>query len=400
MRVTTATDVETKITIPRILHVCETATIGGAEAVFFDVVRSLHSQRFESRALLMADGWLRDRLEQQGIPVRVFKSTRSFDVAYIWRLVRHLRSQSIQLVHSHLPDANAYSSIAGFLARVPVLATYHGLSHSWDETSWKDFAKMRITGGLARQVVAVSEDLKSGLCTRAGMDASKIRVVSNGIDLGPHDQNIDRSRKRNEIGVENDEFTIGMVALMRPVKNHVALIRAAAQVISAIPNTRVILIGKEDPVIKQSLVAEARELGIFERVLFLGHREDVPALLKTLDVFVLCSHSEGHPLATLEAMGSGVPVVVTAVGGHVELIQHGRNGYLTPPGDADSLALHIIKVKRDPGAAKSMAKRASEEVRAKYTLATMVAHYEEMYSLYTGRPGTSHREPIDSRERK
>jgi glycosyltransferase involved in cell wall biosynthesis len=123
----------------------------------------------------------------------------------------------------------------------------------------------------------------------------------------------------------------------------------------------------------------ALELGIGERVRFLGFREDAAALVAAFDVFVSSSRTEGLPLGTLEAVGLGTPVVLTRVGGVPEIVDSGRTGLLVPPGDPAALAEGIMSVLDDPERASEMARAGAEDVRRRFGVQRMCREYESLY---------------------
>jgi len=155
------------------------------------------------------------------------------------------------------------------------------------------------------------------------------------------------------------------------------LITAAAEVLARVPDARFLLVG--DGTERVALERLARELGIAERVFFLGERRDVSFLLAGLDLFVLPSREEGMGIVLIEAMASGVPVLATATGGIVEVVEDTVSGFLVPPGDANALAESIISVLNAPRMADEMSKNARQRVAAMFSIDTMVRRTQEIY---------------------
>jgi len=171
---------------------------------------------------------------------------------------------------------------------------------------------------------------------------------------------------------------IAVVANMySPVKGHAHLIAAANSVCSALPETIFLLIG--DGRERSKLEQLAREAGLENNFLFIGHRKDVPELLACCNLAVLPSEAEAMPNALLEAMASGLPVVATRVGGNLEVIEDGKNGLLVPPRDPQALAVAIQRMLHDPLFAARLARAGQEQVRSRFSFDHLIAEFERLY---------------------
>jgi glycosyltransferase involved in cell wall biosynthesis len=204
-----------------------------------------------------------------------------------------------------------------------------------------------------------------------------VRVVYNGVDVHRFGHPYDGAAKRRELDIPADAWVIGLVANLRPQKNHEALLRAFAQLRTAVPEAWLVLVGDWER--RPGLEALADTLGIRDRVRFLGYRLDVPELYAAFDAYCLPSHYEGMPLSLFEAMSAGKPVVATRVVGIREFIADGETGLLVPPNDPPALAQALLRVRRDAALGQRLADAARTYANARGRLEDMVKRYADVY---------------------
>jgi glycosyltransferase involved in cell wall biosynthesis len=189
-----------------------------------------------------------------------------------------------------------------------------------------------------------------------------------------------RGEWRAREGFGPDDVLFACVARLAPQKNHALLLKAFAQGPAADPKARLLLVG--DGSLREQLQQQARNLGLAERVHFLGVRTDIPDVLGAMDVFVLSSDWEGNPLSVVEAMASGLPIVSTAAGGVPELMENGKEGFLLQVGDLRGLADCMIALLKSPETRQSFGIAASRRARD-FDVSVMIGAYEELYeTLY------------------
>jgi glycosyltransferase involved in cell wall biosynthesis len=211
-----------------------------------------------------------------------------------------------------------------------------------------------------------------------GFPCDRIEVIPNGVELEDFEPTLTRETARRAAGLPLDARLIVSIARFHPVKDHATLLRAFAFLASRHATARLVLAG-EGP-LRSSLESLAAELGVTDRVDFLGVRSDVPALLRASDVFCLTSLSEAASLTVLEAMAAGVPIVLTDVGGNSELVRDGVEGLLVPRGDPAAVAAALNKVLSDDRLAVRLAEAAAARVRERYPLSATIGRYFELYS--------------------
>lgn len=357
-----------------ILHLSSTSGPGGAEMIVSRIAASLDTNRFRSVVALYRPGWLKDRCEMDGLKTHVIPINGMFD----WRWVREccslVRRENATLIHAHEFTGNTYGTLVAKLCRIPLVGTIHGRSYFCDQ------AKRRIAYRLVSrlsQLVVVSKDLRTFVATNLNIPETALELIYNGVAPLPPVSKEEQRRIRAELGIRPNEFVLGIVGSLYPVKRHVHLFQALPTIIKECPNTRLLVIGRGD--LEVDLKEQAHRLGIDREVLFLGLRNDVPLLLSLLDVFVLPSLSEGLSMAILEAMAAGKPVVASKVGGNPELVAEGQTGYLVPPQDSVALADRVLKLLKAPDRVRQFGAAARERVSQHFSHERMIAQYQDLY---------------------
>jgi glycosyltransferase involved in cell wall biosynthesis len=360
-----------------ILHTIETAGPGGAEMTFLDLASHLDPNRFRSLALIPEAGWLHERLRERGIPTVLAKSTAWHDRSMPKTMMRLVRSEKVDLIHSTLPGQNFYSCLVGRWTGRKTVVTYQSAFDFLGPRSRKQDLELGIVRHTASAVVGVTEHIRQLLIGRK-FAAEKTVCIYNSVQPEKF-ETVGDGRVRKELGCTNGTKIVGMVANLRASKGYEFFIRAARKVSDVLPQTRFVSVGDPDEQIAKRLSKEVEDCGLRDRFFFLGFRKDVPEILQDLDVFVLSSVSEGLPLVMLEAMAAGKPVVVTRCGGPQEVIEDGRTGFLVPPADADALAAKICEVVSDSARAAALGRAAREKANSKFTQKKMVGDYQHLY---------------------
>jgi len=230
---------------------------------------------------------------------------------------------------------------------------------------------------MADDVNAVCEFSARSLAEKDGFRGSRIRVISNGIDAPKYEAVADRGALKARLGLAPERRYVICVARFHPVKDYRTLIAAFAQIASQVGDVDLLLAG--DGELRPAIEAQIRELGLAARVRLLGVRRDVADLLRASDVFALTSASEAASITLLEAMGAGLPVVVTAVGGNPELVRGGTDGLLTPRADAGAAARALQLILGDRALAWTFGASGRARVRDSFSLDRTVEAYHARY---------------------
>ncbi len=339
---------------------------GGTQRQMIELLARLDRSRFHVHPVCFhTDGAWFQRVADLGDPVATFPvyGFRRLDtarqlLAFAW----WCRTHQIAVLHTCELYSNIFALPAGALASVPVRI---GSRRGFVEAPGLQRLQ-RASYSKANRVVANSQAAAERLRLE-DVPEEKIVVIPNGIDpsLFPPREYSSRPRR------------IAMVACLREEKRIDVLISAVPQILARCPDAEFLITG--DGTCREQLVALARELGVLSRVQFLGHRDDVPAVLSQADVFVLPSRSEALPNSIMEAMAAGLPVVASAVGGIPELVDEGRTGRLVPPGDANALAEALLSLLEQPERAEAFGRAARRKLEHTYSFDRMVEQFEQLY---------------------
>ena len=377
-----------------ILFVGTTFALGGAERVFSHLVRGLSHPPFRVEVLALREpGPVGEELRAAGIPVHAgLTGAARLDPFLIPRLHSFLRRGGYRAIyfldHAHAVFHGVLAS-RGTGVRVRVMPV-HTTGQWGGQPSLKRPIRL-VRAGLDR-IIAIAEAQRDYLVAEEGVPASQVTVIPNGVPLEQPDGQTRQTRRaavRTLLGCPRDAPVIGITAVLRPEKNHELLLRAFARVREDLPAAELWIVG--DGPRREFLEAECVRLGLsFPRgprkgerrpaVLFLGRRADARALMAGFDLAVLSSHPrvETLPLALIEAMDAGIPVVSTRVGALAELVEDGASGLLVPPGDEAALAGALLALLRDPERRAAMGRRGQEIVAARFSVERMVEATERL----------------------
>ena len=340
---------------------------GGTERQMTELIRRLDRSRFDVHvACFHREGAWLSRVEGVA-PVTEFPISgfaRPSTVSQAAAFARWCRSRRIVVVQTCDLYANTFAlpaaALAGVRARVGSRRELN------PDKSSGQIRLQRQAYRCAHAVVANSRAAKGAL-EAEGLAPSRIRVIANGVDLAGFAPRGARRRIQ----------TVLTVANLRDEKGHDILLQAAALLCASRGDVRFLIAG--DGPRRADLEALARRLDLDRRVQFLGHRDDVPALLAEADAFVLPSRSEAFPNGVIEAMAAGLPVVASAVGGLLDLVDNGRTGLLVRPNDPPALAGALETLIDAPDFAASLGLAARRTIAERYSFDRMVHAFEELY---------------------
>jgi glycosyltransferase involved in cell wall biosynthesis len=302
-----------------------------------------------------------------------------WDLIAINRVKALIEGGKFDIVHTHLPRADVIGRAAARFSRVPVvLTTIHALDKHRERLSKKIHALAdRITMRFATRVICVSNASRHHLCRQFPEIAHRVVTLHNGIDFNKFDQLIDSKEARGALGLTTDKPVIGVTARLRPVKGVEYLLLAVRKLTLQNLIGGCLIVGDGES--KSSLERMAAELGISDKVVFTGYRQDVALPLAAMNIFVLPSISEGFPTCLMEAMAMRKPIIATSVGGVPEIIDDGETGVLVPPKEPDRLVSAIAKLIANPEEQKKMVETAYAKAVNRYSLQHMINEYESMY---------------------
>jgi len=361
----------------KIVHQVLSGDVAGGQLVALQLARAAREAGHEVRFASPTDGPFLELVRDDGFIADVIAVGGALDLRAVVRLVRAYRTMRAEIVHTHAHfSVNAVARVAGRLAGASVLAHMHVENVFRAGTGRRvQIAVDNATARLCFAIVAVSESTRLSLL-RQGYPASRLSTVWNGIEL--HDP-VPPVRLA-------EGPTVLEVARLADVKGQRLLIAALPDL-----DAVAVLVGRDlehGGSYEAELRADADRLGVSDRVVFAGYREDVPALLAGCDVFCLPSSAEGLPLVVLEAMAAGKPVVAAAVGGVPELVVDGETGLLVPAGDLDALQRALTDLLADPERARRLGEAGRARVRASFSATAASERILKIYEAgrYPHRP--------------
>jgi len=371
----------------KLLNLIHTQGHGGAENTFRWLAWSLRQEGIEVVAAIPAakdpkqENWITPALEELGIP------HIPFDVSgNSMQLLKNISSTidliEPDLVHSHLLDSNFYSSLACRLKGIPHVCTEHGdVSLGLDVSARIKYGLISIC---SRNIVCVSEAVKER-ASRVVPFRRKLKTIYNGIRFFENTP----SHFREEFGVPANAVLVGNVGNLYPVKGQRFLLRAFAGFLEFCPGAYLAFVGRGAE--EEKLRAQVRHLNIpQERVLFAGFRGDVEKIMNAFDLYVQSSLSEGHPIALLEAMSLGIPVIATSVGGVPEVVGPDRYGSLVKCASSEDILRAMRIYLEHTEVFRERALLAKSHVRSTYSLQTMARNYMDLYRQALAGRGRRH----------
>jgi glycosyltransferase involved in cell wall biosynthesis len=362
-----------------VLHVCDKfgvrgSSIHGVSRLFSWWFPRFDPARFDVRLCGLkgpepATRWL----AEQGIPVHHLGRGR-FDPRLATDVAALARRTGARILHVHGYAAADFGRVAARLAGARLVLHEHFADPRMPR--YQALAD-RLLSRLTDAAIAVSASTRDFLVRERAVPASRVRLIWNG---APLDEFAPVSRERalgvrRSLGLPDDAVVVGAVGRLNAQKGHAFLVDAAAR-LRHLPSLRVLVAGDGD--LLGDLRARAQAAGLGDRVVFAGHRTDVPDVLGAIDVFCLSSLYEGTPLALFEAMAAAKPIVATAVDGCREVLADGDTALLVPPADAAALAGALERAAREPDLRERLARRAREESR-RYDVRACVDAMQELY---------------------
>jgi glycosyltransferase involved in cell wall biosynthesis len=357
----------------RIAHLIESDGPGGAEQVVANLATQFQAAGAYNVVVLPAngEGWLARQLEGSGVAIEYFRLSSPVSPACAQSLAGVFRRHDIAVAHSHEFSMAVYGAGASWLAGVQHVITMHG--NRYYAGRWRRRLAMRAAVAGSGRTVAVSNSLAAHLSGDLGIARARIVTIPNGVRHAAPE----RPTLREELRLAPSDRLLVSVGNLYPVKGHQHLIDAMALLSVRHPTLHVAIAGRGD--LAEPLISRARDLGIADRVHLLGLRRDIPSVLAAAEMFVLPSLSEALPLALLEAMFAGHPIVASDVGDVRAVLASGDAGLLVEPGDPQALAAAIDRLLTDPALARAIGERACQRASSQYDISQMLARYGAIY---------------------
>lgn len=349
--------------------------INGPTRYFSWLVKAIDPARFTIRmCVLLAKGKSDDVFHRENIRV-TYLNAGKYNPFALLKVIRLVRREKIDLLHLTGYGSTLYGRLAGAICGRPTIVHEH----------WVDPAFGGLQGAVERSLnvfttraIAISAYSRDFLIHKKGVPPDRVVLIPNGVPLERYRSVEEQAGKlwRRKLGITDETKVIGIIGMLHENKGHAYFIEAAAQVSAHHPDTKFLIVGDGER--RGILEDQASRLGLRGQVLFLGHQEDIPGILKMLDIFVIASVSETASLSLLEAMAAEKAIVTTDCGGPSEVIAEGVTGLIAPVRDPAALAAQIERLIVHPEQAAQLARNACLESE-KYDLRFTVQKMQQVY---------------------
>jgi len=372
-----------------ICHVASGDRWAGAEVQIRNLLRALARKgRFLLSVILLNDGRLAEECRRCGLEVLVLPESRMTFFRIMSEGAAFLGKKNIQIIHSHRYKENLLAFLLARRCGIPrAVRTQHGLPEPFRGLKRYKWALFRqLDRFVARcgtdRVISVSEEMRSRLTK--SLKPETVVTIHNGIDPQEVYSSLDPKEAKKALGVPEGSCVVGTAGRLEPIKRLDILLSAAQIISERLPNCRFVIAGDGSQERRLREFAHEKRLG--DRILFLGHREDLYDVLRAMDVFVLSSDHEGLPMALLEALCLGVAVVARRVGGIPEVVQDGRNGVLLDTDNPQGLAEACISILSDEDRRRRLASAGPASVAERFSVSRTADQVTDLYYSLCGAP--------------
>jgi len=359
------------------LHITFNMGIGGTEQVIRQLVSNLAPDQYFN-SVLCIDGQVGDignQVRDAGIEVHALSRLSGFDRKLVRNIRKLLSDEQIDIIHCHQYTPWIYGWAAALGTRTRVIFTEHGRFHP-DCYRYKAALLNPLIAMTTDSVVAISDATRHALSRYEFIPPARIRVIYNGIAGLKRDPAAANSI-RSEIGIPREDFVMGTVARLDPVKNQVMMLEGFAKVVREHPKSWLLMVG--DGPDRAMLEQKTQDLGIASRTVFTGFKPEPANYLAAMDLFLLTSHTEGTSMTLLEAMSLGIPTIATDVGGNPEIVDAGNTGVLVPTNDAGTLAREIGQLMGNRALFQHMQLASKARFDSRFSVAPMIESYQALY---------------------
>lgn len=361
----------------KILQIDTPITWRGGEQQLLYLAIGLKKRGHSQIIVGQPDSVLLKRCQQEQLQIKPIKMRGEWDLSAVWKLARLIDQESMQIVHPHSSHSHALGLMAAKLSKskpkviVSRRVDFHIQKNPFSQFKYKKGITKIITSSSRIKAILIEDSVPE----------EKIEVIYEGIDLNRFKKVKNSGYLYHELGLQEKNPIVGIIAALAPHKDHSNFLQAASLVKRDMPLVQFLIVG-EGP-LKNILMDLTHKLNLQDNVRFTGFRTDVSQILSVLDVFVISSYLEGLCTSILDAQSYGVPVVATNTGGIPEIIYNGINGLLVPPRNPQALAEAIIRLLKNKALASQLADKAQETVK-NFDKEIMIEKTEQFYYQILG----------------
>ncbi len=377
-----------------ILYVIPFLGLGGAERQLVELVKNINREIYNPFVCCIGlNGELAAEVEEKGIKIFLLgKKRRREALRVIFNIIKLIRENDIDIVHSWMFSAGLYGRIAAKLAKVPVIIYAERGLYRWKK--WYHIRLDNFLDGFTDRLIANADAVSRFYADQHNTNLDKWTTIYNGVDKnrfnGDNSEMVIKKIKES-LNIPSSSQIVGMIGNLIYSKAHDSLIKAAPQILKAIPDTYFVFVGGAPQSIKKHVPYRtlnefkclAENSGCSERIIITGYRDDIPEILSCFDVLVLPSKkstTEGCPNVILEAMAAQKPVVAAKVSGIPEILINAVNGFLISPESSQELAEKVLVLLKDKSLANEMGRAGEKVLNDRFTVSRMVEETEQLYS--------------------
>ena len=361
----------------RVLHVIHSSALSGPQRHILDITRAIDKEKF-CVEVACPDGWLSKELEKNKVITHKVELKDGFSVhslLSLWRIVRH---GEYNIIHAHMGRTGLYARLTGASTGIPVIVTEHLVSHNhlWINNPLK--RRLHLIGHilsnrLTTLIIAVSKEARDSYIERQGISPQKVITIHNFVDTDIVATEEEAEDIRRKLGINKESIVVGFVGRLDWRKGLRTIIDAA----EGLQDVKFLIVG--DGNARDGFMDEIKRKGMEKDFILTGLRQDVPALIKAMDIFVFPTEYESFGIAVIEAMAGGTPVIASNVGPLREIIVNGENGILIPKKDPNALRYAIDKFIRDGALRKRIGEEGRRTVLERFSLKDAIKGIEKVY---------------------
>jgi len=363
----------------KILHVIHSSELSGPQRHLFDIAKSIDRDRF-SMEVACPEGWLSKELEKNKVRTHIIKLKDGFSINSLLSLYRIARQGNYDIIHAHMGRTGLYAKLVGVMTGNPVIVTEHLVAH---DHLWIKNPLMRrlhllghiISNKMIRLIIAVSKEARDAYIERQDIAPEKIVTIHNFVDTDIVASEDEAKEIRRELGIDKDCFVVGFLGRLDWRKGLKTIVDAA----EGLKGMKFLIVG--DGNARDDLIAEIKRKGIDKDFILTGFRQDVPAIMKAMDIFVFPSHAEyeSFGIAVIEAMSAGIPVIASDIGPLREIMNDGENGILIPKKDPVALRSAIERLIKDRDLMRRLGEEGRKTILEKFSLKKAIREIEGVY---------------------
>jgi len=368
---------------PLVVHIIYRLDYGGLENGLVNLINLMPADRYRHAIVCLTNyTQFRSRLQRDDVEVYPLHKRDGKDIKVFFRLWKLLKKLQPDIVHTRNLAAKECALVAAMAGVKIRIHSEHGRDiNDLTGTNKKYLLLRRLLRYFVSHYITLSKDLSAWLSAQTHVPMSLITQIYNGVDTERFNPALSDKVPMPFFGERDELLIIGTIGRMQGEKDQLTLARAFIELVKSdaekYANLRLILVG--DGVLKENIEQELKQAGVFELCWLPGARDDVAAILRSMDLFVLPSLIEGVSNTILEAMASGLPVIATKVGGNVELVVDGESGSLVPEANPHAMAFAIAEYHQHPELLRQHGKAGRERALDTFSLQRMIKQYMSVY---------------------